>query len=199
MEIMCLGNGRASQMMGVQGTSNDSEKGGWGWVLTIVEYYSKRSELFRGRNSNYFVALVQSVSHVWLFAIPLTAACQVSLSFTISQNLLRLMSIRSVMPSNHLLLCCPLLLLPLIFPQGLFQWVGSSHQGAKILGTISPSSEYSRLISFRIDWFDLLARESKGLSRSLLQHHNSKVLSLLYGPILISNMTTGETIALVFH
>ena len=81
------------------------------------------------------ISSVQSLGHVQLFVIPWTAAFQGSLSITNSQNLLKLMSIESVMPSNHLILCCPLLLLPSIFPQhqGLFQWVSSSHQVAKLL------------------------------------------------------------------
>ena len=103
---------------------------------------------------------VQSLSRVWLFVTPRTAACQASLYFTVSQSLLKLMS---VMPSNHLILCLPLILLPSIFPSipsQLFQWVSSLHQVAKDQSfsfRISPSNEYSGLISFRIDWFDLLA------------------------------------------
>ena len=81
-----------------------------------------------------FVVVVQSLSHVWLFATPWTAACQASLSFTISQSLLRFMSIESVMLSSHLILCYLLLLLPSIFPSiSLFQWIGSLHQVAKVL------------------------------------------------------------------
>ena len=108
---------------------------------------------------------------------PWTPACQASLSFTISWNLLKLMCMESVIPSNHLIFCCPLLLLPLNLSQlqGLFQWVCSSHQVAKVLSfsfSISPSYEYSGLISFRIDWFDLLAVQ--GTLKSLLQYHSSK-------------------------
>ena len=119
---------------------------------------------------------VQSFSRVRLFATPRTAARQAFLSITNSQSLLKLMSIESVMPSSHLLLCCPLLLLPSIFPSiRVFSnesalhirwpkyWSFSFH--------ISPSNEYSGLISFRIDWFDLLAVQ--GTLRSLLQHHSS--------------------------
>ena len=88
-----------------------------------------------------YMCSVQSLSHVWLFATPWTVARQTSLSITISRSLLKLTSIESVMPSNHLILCCPLLLLPSIFPsvrvfsqcQGLFQWVSSLHQVAKVL------------------------------------------------------------------
>ena len=85
------------------------------------------------RQALYFV--FHLLSHVWLFVTPWTAACQDSLSFTIFQTLLRLKSIESMMPFNHLILCCPLLLMPLIFKHhGLCQWVGSSHQVAKVLG-----------------------------------------------------------------
>ena len=84
--------------------------------------------------SSIAVVVVQSLSHVWLFAIPGTAARQASLSFTISQSLLKLTSIESVMPSSHLILCHPLFLMPLIPPSiSLFQWVGSLHQVAKVL------------------------------------------------------------------
>ena len=111
------------------------------------------------------VVVVKLLSHVRLFATPWTAAFQASLSFTISHSLLRHMSIDSVMPSNHLILCHPLLLLPsnLSQHQSLFQRVSSLHQVVKVLElfsfTISPSSKYSGLASFRIDWFDLLSVE----------------------------------------
>ena len=126
-------------------------------------------------------------------AAPWTAAHQISSSFTISRSFLRLRSIVSVMPSNHLVLCCPPLLLPAIIPS---IWVFSNEsvlQGAKYWSfsfIISPSNEYSELISFKIDWFDLLAVQ--GILQSLLQHqpqfknHSSSVLSLLYGPALTS-------------
>ena len=116
-----------------------------------------------------FVVLVQSLSHVWLFATPWTAASQASLSFTISRNLLKLMSIELVMPSNHLVLCHPLLLLPSIFPSSrVFSSESVFHiRWPKYWSfSISPSSEYSGLISFRIDWFDLLTVQ--GSLRSLL-------------------------------
>ena len=119
---------------------------------------------------------VQLVSCVWLFVTPWTGACQASLSITSSQSLPKLMSIESVMPSNHLSLCWPLLLPPLIFPSiSLFQLVSSSHQVAKLLEfqlQISPSNEYSGLISFRMDWLDLLA--VPGTLKNLPQHHSSK-------------------------
>ena len=120
----------------------------------------------------------QSLNHVRLFAAPWTAARQASLSITNSRSLLKLMSIESVMPSNHLILCHPLLLPSSIFPR---IRVFSSESVLRIRWpkywsfsfSISPSNEYSGLISFRMDWLDLLAvqRTLKGL----LQHHNSKV------------------------
>ena len=120
---------------------------------------------------------VQSLSHVQLFATPWTAARQASLSITNSQSLLKLMSIELVMPSNHLILCRPLLLLLSIFPS--FR-VFSNESVLSIRWpkywcfsfSMSPSNEYSGLISFRIDWFDLLAVQ--GTLRSLIQHHSSK-------------------------
>ena len=106
-----------------------------------------------------FVVVVQSLSCIWLFATPWTAACQTSLSFTISWSLLKFMSFESVMRSNHLVLCCPLLLLPSIFPRiRVFSNVTAFHiRWPKYWSfSISPSNEYSGLISFRMDWFVLL-------------------------------------------
>ena len=121
---------------------------------------------------------VQLLSCVRLFATPWTAACQASLSITNSQNMFKLMSIESVMPSNHVILCCPLLLLPSIFPsirvisnESVFCISWPKYWSFSF--SISPSNEYSGLISFRIDWFDLLAVQ--GTLKSLLQHHCSKV------------------------
>ena len=122
-------------------------------------------------------SLVQLLSHVWLFATTWTAAYQASLSITNSQSLLKLMSIVSVMPSNHLILCRPLLLLPSIFPN---IRVFSNESALRIRWpkywsfsfSISPSNEYSGLISFRMDWLDILAVQ--GTLKSLLQYHNSK-------------------------
>ena len=115
---------------------------------------------------------VQSLSHVRLFATPWNAACQASLSITNSWSLIKFMPIKSVMPSNHLILCCLLLLLPSIFPSiRVFPNESVLHIGWpkywSFSFTISPSSEYSRLISFRIDWFDLFAVQ--GTVKSLLQ------------------------------
>ena len=120
--------------------------------------------------------VVQSQSHVQLFVTLWTAAHQASLSFTISQGLLRLMSIESVMPCNHLVLCCPLLLLPSIFPSiRVFSSESVLHiRWPKYLSfsfNISLSNEHPGLNSFRMDWLDLLAVQ--GTLKSLLQHHSS--------------------------
>jgi len=118
-----------------------------------------------------YTPFVQSLNRVWLFATPWPAACQASLSFTISQSLLKLMSIGSVMPSNHFTLCLLLLLLPTIFPSiRVFSNELSLHikwpKYWSFSFSISPSNKYSGLISFRIDWFDLLALQ--GTLKSLL-------------------------------
>ena len=112
-----------------------------------------------------------------LFTTPWTAARQASLSFTISQSLLKLMSIELVMPSNYLILCCPLLLLASIFPSiRVFSSELALHtrwpKYWSFSFSISPSSEYAGVISFRMDWFDLLTVQ--GTLKSLLQQHNSK-------------------------
>ena len=136
---------------------------------------------------------VQSLSHEWLFATPWTAACQASLSITNSQSLFKLMAIEAMMPSNHLILCRPLLLLPSNFPSiRVFSNESVLHiswpKYWSFSFSICPSSEYSGLSSFRIDWFDLLAVQ--GTLMSLLQHQfesiGSSLLSLLYGPTLTS-------------
>ena len=144
-----------------------------------------------------FVVSVQLLSHVWLFLTPWTAAHQASLSFTVSWILLKLMSIESVMSSNQLILCCPHLLLPSIFPS-IRVFFNESALGIRwpkywsFSFSISPSSGYWGLISFRIDWFDLPAVQGTLKFKSI----NSLVLSLLYGPTCTSvNMTTGKTIA----
>ena len=120
---------------------------------------------------------VQLLSRVQLFATPWTAACQASLSITNSRSLLKLMSIESVMPSNHLILCRPLLLLPSIFPSIRVFSNESVHcirwpKYWSFSFIISPSNEYLGLISFRMDWLDLLAVQ--GTLKSLLQYHGSK-------------------------
>ena len=134
--------------------------------------------------------VVQSLSHGWLFAIPWTAACQASLSFAISRSLLKLMSIKSVMPSNHLILCRPLLLLPSIFPS---IRVFSNELALRIRWpkdwcfSISPSNEHPGLISFRMDWLDLLAVQ--GTFKSLLQHYSSKASILWHAAFLMVQLT----------
>ena len=118
-----------------------------------------------------------SVSQLCLTLTPWTAACQASLSFTISQSLLKLLSIELVMPSNHLALCHPLLLLLSVFPGiKVFSNESALHirwpKNWNFSFSISPSNEYSGLISFRMDWLDLLAVQ--GTLKSLLQHYSSK-------------------------
>ena len=150
------------------------------------------------------IVVVQSFSCVRLFATPWTAACQASLSFTISWSLLKLMSIESVMPSNHLTLCRPLLLLPSVFPSiRVFSNESTLHirwpKYWSFSFSISPSNEYSGLISFRINWFDLLAVQ--GTLKSLLQHHSSKASILWCSAFLMVQlshpyMTTGKSIVL---
>ena len=143
-------------------------------------------------------------SYVQLFANPWTAALQATLSFTNSQNLLKLLSIESVMPSNHLILCCPLLLLPSVFPT---TRVFSSELVLHIRWpkywsfsfSISPSNEYSGLISFKTDWFDLLAVQ--GTLKRFLQHQSSKASVLQHSACFIvqlsyPSITTEKTIAL---
>ena len=146
---------------------------------------------------------VQLLSCVQLFATPWTAAQQASLYITNSQSLLKLMSIELVMPSNHLILCCPLLL-PSIFPN---IRVFSNERALRIRWpkywsfsfNISSSNEHSGLISFRIDWLDLLLVQ--GTLKSLLQHHSSKAsilqcLSFFIVQLSHPYMTPGKTIAL---
>ena len=135
---------------------------------------------------------VQLLSRVQLFATPWTAAHQASLSITNSQSLFKLMSIESVIPSNHLILCHPLLLLPSIFPS---IRVFSSESVLCIRWpkywsfsfSVSPSNECSGLISFRMDWFDLLAVQ--GALKSLLQHHSSKASILWHSAFFIVQLS----------
>ena len=128
--------------------------------------------------------VVQSLTSVWLFVTPWTAAGRSSLSFTISWSLLKLMSIESVMPSNHLILCRPLLILPSIFPsiRVLSNELALHIRWPKYWSfsfSTSPSNEDPGLISFRIHWFDLLAVQRT--LKSLLQHHSSNA-SILWLP-----------------
>ena len=147
---------------------------------------------------------VQSLSHVQLFATPWIAARQASLSITNSQSLLKLMSIQLVMPSNHLILCHPLLLLPSIFPSiRVFFNESNLHmrwpESWSFSFSVSPSNGHPGLISFRMDWLDLLAVQ--GTLKSLLQHHSSKASIFrcsAFFTVQLSHpyMTTGKTIAL---
>ena len=185
------------------------------WYIYTMEYHSAikkntfESVLMRWMNLEPIIqsevgqkfSSVRSLSRVWLFV---SAAHQASLSISNSQNLLKLMSLESVMPSNHLILCCPLLLLPSIFPS---IRVFSSETVLCIRWpkywrfsfSISPSNEYSGPVSFRMDWLDLLAVQ--GTLKSFLQHHNSKASILqcsVFFTVQLSHsyMTTGKTIAL---
>ena len=147
---------------------------------------------------------LQSLSHVWLFATPWTAVRQASLSITNSQSLLKLMSIESVIPPNHLILCCPLLLPPSIIPsirvfsnESVLQIRWPNYWSFSF--SISPSNEHPGLISFRMDWLDLLAVQ--GILKSLLQHHSSKASIFprsAFFTVQLSHpyMTTGKTISL---
>ena len=136
---------------------------------------------------------VQSLSPVWLFETPWTAACQASLSITNTWGPPKPMSIESVMPSNNLIFCCPLLLLPTIFPS---IRVSSNESALHIRWpkywsfsfNISSSNEYPGLISFRMDWLDLLAVQ--GTLKSLLQYHSSKASILQCSAFLYSSTLT---------
>ena len=147
---------------------------------------------------------VSLVAQSWLFATPWTAARQVSLSITNSRSLLKVMSTESVKPSNHLILCCPLLLLPSIFSSiRVFSNESVLHirwpKYWSFSFRISPCNEYSGLISFRMDWLDILAVQ--GTLKCFLQHWNSKPSILWCSDFCIVQlsqqyMTTGKTIAL---
>ena len=174
----------------------------YGWVPSLFTWNSHNIV-------NWLFAVVQSLSHVQLFvtvwtAACQTAACQASLSFTVSWSLLRLMSIDLVMPSNHLILCCPLLILPSLFSN---IRVFSNESALRTRWpkywsfsfSISPFNYYLGLISFRIDWFDLLA--IKGTLESLLQHHSWKASILWHSAFFMVQlsypyMSSGKTIAL---
>ena len=159
----------------------------------------------RGVMTNPHISVQFSHSCVRLFVTPWTATRQPSLSITNSRNLLKLMSIKSVMPSNHLILCRPLLLLPSTFPsirvssnKSLLHITWPKYWSFSF--NISPSIEYSGLISFKMDWLDLLAVQ--GTLKSLLQHQSSKASILWRSAFFIVQlshpyMTTGKTIALI--
>ena len=178
-------------------------------ILCQIIYYSiyiasfnipatQRSKQYLPRSE----VVVLPPSCVRLFVTPWSAACQASLSFTISWSLLKLMFIESVMLSNHLVLCHPLLLMPSIFPsiRVFSNELAFCIRWSKYWSfSISLSNEYSGLISFRIDWFDLLAVQ--GTLKSLLQHYSSKASVLWHSAFFMiqlshSYMTTGKTIVL---
>ena len=152
----------------------------------------------------YLFSSVQSLSRVRLFATPRTAACQAFLSITNSRSPPKPMSIESVMPSNHLIFCRPLFLLPSIFPSiRVFSNESALHirwpKYWSFSFNISPSNEHPGLISFRMDWLDLLAVQ--GTLKRLLQHHSSKASVLWHSAFFIVQLshpyiTTGKTIAL---
>ena len=185
-----------------------------GTLKSLLQHHSSkasilwRSAFFMSNSHGYCkshqFSSVQSLSHVRLFEIPWIAACQASLSITNSWSPPNPMSIELVMPSNHLILCCPLLLLHSIFPS---IRVFSNESVLCIRWpkfwsfsfSISPSNEHTGLISFRMDWLDLLAVQAT--HKSLLQHHSSKASILHYSAFSIVQlshpyMTTGKTIAL---
>ena len=164
-------------------------------AITTVSCFPGRNTHFVNFCENDCQVTNQSVSSVAqsLFVTPWTAACQASLSFTISRSLLKHMSIELVMPSNHLVLYCPLLFLFSIFPrvrifsnESTLQIRWPKYWSSSF--SLSPSSEYWGLISFRIDWFDLLAVQGTLESSPTPQFKciNSLVISLLYGPSLTS-------------
>ena len=176
----------------------------------LISKLNIQSDVFSGCHFKFFLTDNCSIqfkwvgSHVQLFVTPWAAARQVSLSITNSRNLLKLMSIESVMPSNHLILCRPLLLLPSIFSS---IRVFSNESVLRIGWTkywsfsfsISPSNEYSGLIFFRMDWLDLLAVQ--GTLKNLLQYHRSKASICRCSAFVIVQlshpyMTTGKTRAL---
>ena len=163
--------------------------------INLHLYYSYKS---------WICCLCSALSHVQPFVTPWTEARQASLSIINSWSILRLMSIESVMLSNHLILYCPLLLLPSIFPSiKVFSNESALHirwpKYWSFMFRISPFNEYSGLISFSIDWFDLLAVQ--GTLKSFLQHHNSEASILCRSAFFMVRlsypyMTTGKTIAL---
>ena len=174
------------------------------WVMgTPAEQGTQRSHLATG-SGDIALSSVQSLSRVWLFVTPWTAGCQASLSITDSQSPPKPLSIEWVMPSSHLILCCPFLLLPSIFPSIrvfsnesvlLIRWP----KCWSFSFSISPSNEHPGLISFRMDWLDLLAVQ--GTLKSLLQHHSSEASILWRSAFFIVQlsypyMTTGKNIAL---
>ena len=172
------------------------------WIWTLWNHTVRT--VFVSAFSHSTFSSLQSLSRVWLFATPWTAACQVSLSITNSRSPPNPMSIELVMPSNHFILCGPLLLLPSIFPS---IRVFSNESALRIRWpkywsfsfSISPSNEHPGLMSFRMDWLDLLAVQ--GNLNGLLQYHSSEASILLHSAFFIVQlshpyMATGKTIAL---
>ena len=177
----------------------------WFWAEDNSGTLFKKRCIISASNSPRITSSVQSLSRVQLVATPWTTACQASLSITNSWSPPKPMSIESVMPSNHLILCHPLLLLPSIFisqHQGPFKGVSSLHQVAKVLEFQLQHQSFQwtpRAISFMMDWLDLFAVQ--GTLKSLLQHHSSKASILQCSAFFIVQlshpyMTTGKTIAL---
>ena len=176
----------------------------WYWMVCLHVCDSAKILLKHLFHLWIWFSSVQSLSHAWLSVTPWTAAHQASLSITNSWSLLRLMSLESVMPSNHLVLCHLLLLLPSIFPSiSVYSNESALHirwpKNWSFSFSISPSNEYAGLIFIRMDWLDLLAVQ--GTLKSLLQHHSSKASVLWHSAFFIVQlshpyMTTGKTIAL---
>ena len=179
----------------------------WLRISSNPKTWQRQMQLFSEESS------VQLLSRVQLFATPWTAACQASLSITNSRSLPKYMSIASVMPSNHVLLCHPLVLLPSIFPSiRVFSnesvlCISGQSMGVSASASVLPMNSQdwfplglTGLISLRMDWFDFLAVQ--GTLKSLLQHHNSKASILWHSTFFMVQlshpyMTTGKTIALI--
>ena len=172
----------------------------WAWILFFIclkeRFIFSKVDLSVNILGLIWFSSVQSLSRVWFFVTPWTAGRQASLSITNSRNLPKVMSIESVMPSNHLILCCPLLLLPSIFPS---IRVFSNESALRVRWpkywsfsfSISPSNEHPGLISFRMDWLDLLAVQYHSSKASILQRSAFFIVQLSH-----PYMTTGKNIAL---
>ena len=176
------------------------------WWRNWTIMFSDKLAIHRGLNKGLLLLLLllllSHFSLVGLFATPWAVACQASLSITNSWNLLKLMTIKLVMPSNHLILCCPLLLPSIFSSIRVFSDESVLHirwpEYWSFSFSISPSNEYSGLMSFRMDWFDLLGVH--GTLKSLLQYHSSKASLLWHSTLFIVQlshpyMATGKTIA----